>query len=83
MTHRFGALFGRYTRNHLPIVAAVNSKILVGCQNDGIGKRFGHANKASIGEAHGNVGYFSISFVTGSMLWESPKATTTARRRTN
>jgi hypothetical protein len=36
-------------------VATVNSKILVGREDDGIGERFGHANEASIGEAHGNV----------------------------
>jgi hypothetical protein len=29
---------------------------LVGRDDDRIGKRFGHANEASIGEAHGNVG---------------------------
>jgi hypothetical protein len=39
-------------------VATVNSEILVGREDDGIGKRFGHANEASIGEAHGNVGIF-------------------------
>jgi hypothetical protein len=39
-------------------VAAVDSEILVGRQDDGIGKRFGHTNEASIGEAHGNVGVF-------------------------
>ena len=51
-------LFGRHTRNHLSTVATVNSEILVGRQDDRIGKRFGHANEASIGEAHGNVGVF-------------------------
>jgi hypothetical protein len=40
----------------LTAVATVNSEILVGSEDDGIGKRFGHANEASIGEAHGNVG---------------------------
>jgi hypothetical protein len=39
-------------------VATVNSKILVGRQDDGVGKRFRHANEASIGEAHGKVGVF-------------------------
>jgi hypothetical protein len=42
----------------LAVVATVNSEILVGREDDGIGKRFGHANEASIGEAHGNVGIF-------------------------
>jgi len=37
-------------------VATVNSEILVGGQDEGVGKRFGHANEASVGEAHGNVG---------------------------
>jgi hypothetical protein len=36
-------------------MATVNSKILVGSEDDGIGERFGHANEASIGEAHRNV----------------------------
>ena len=39
-------------------MATVDSEILVGCQDDGISKGFGHANEASIGEAHGNVGVF-------------------------
>jgi hypothetical protein len=39
-------------------VATVNSEILVGRQDDRVGKRFGHANETSIGEAHGNVGVF-------------------------
>src|ERR1700730_3644326 len=58
LTDRAWPLFGRHTRNHLPTVAAVNSEILVGRQDDWVGKRFGHANEASIGEAHGNVGVF-------------------------
>jgi hypothetical protein len=37
-------------------MATVNSEILLGSEDDGIGKRFGHANEASIGEAYGNVG---------------------------
>jgi hypothetical protein len=37
-------------------VATVNAEILVGREDDGIGKRFGHANEASIGEAHRNIG---------------------------
>jgi hypothetical protein len=37
-------------------VSTVDSKILVGRENDGIGKHFGHANEASVGEAHRNVG---------------------------
>ena len=56
MTSRAWPSFGRHTRNHLSTVATVNSEILVGRQDDGVGKRFGHANEASIGEAHGNVG---------------------------
>ena len=55
MTSRAWPSFGRHTRNHLSTVATVNSEILVGRQDDGVGKRFGHANEASIGEAHGNV----------------------------
>jgi len=56
MTYRAWPSFGRHTRNHLSTVATVNSEILVGRQDDGVGKRFGHANEASVGEAHGNVG---------------------------
>jgi len=37
-------------------VPTVNPEIVVGRQDDGISKRFGHANEASIGEAHWNVG---------------------------
>jgi hypothetical protein len=40
---------GCHTGNHLAAVATVNSEILVGREDDRIGKRFGHANEASIG----------------------------------
>jgi hypothetical protein len=40
----------------------VDSKILVGRENEGIGKRFGHANQASIGESHWNVGILLDQF---------------------
>jgi hypothetical protein len=46
----------------LTAVATVSSEILVGSEDDGIGKRFGHANEASIGEAHGNVGVLFDQF---------------------
>jgi len=36
-------------------MAAVNSEILIGRQDDGISKRFRHANEASIGQTHRNV----------------------------
>ena len=36
-------------------MAAVDPEILVGRQNDGISKSFGHANQACAGEAHRNV----------------------------
>ena len=62
MTYRAWPSFGRHTRNHLSTVATVNSEILVRRQDDGVGKRFGHANEASIGEAHGNVGVFLGQF---------------------
>jgi hypothetical protein len=52
-------------------VATVNSEILVGRQDDGVGKRFGHANEASIGEAHGNVGVFLDQF--GNWLYVQRK----------
>jgi hypothetical protein len=42
----------------LAAVATINAEVLVGRQNYGIRKCFGHANEASIGEAHGNVGVF-------------------------
>jgi hypothetical protein len=49
---------GRHTRNYLAAVAAINSEICIGGQDDGISERFGHANEASVGEAHGDVGVF-------------------------
>ncbi len=58
MPSRAWPSFGRHTRNHLSTVATVNTEILVGRQDDGVGKRFGHTNEASIGEAHGNIGVF-------------------------
>jgi hypothetical protein len=36
-------------------VAAVNAEIPIRREEDGILERFGHANEASIGEAHGNI----------------------------
>jgi hypothetical protein len=36
-------------------MAAVNTKISIGRQDYGIGERFGHADQAGIGEAHGYV----------------------------
>src|SRR5260370_26944500 len=48
-------LFRCNTRNYLATMAAVDPEILVGRQNDGISKRFGHANQACVGEAHRNV----------------------------
>ena len=68
MPSRAWLSFGRHTRNHLSTVATVNSEILVGRQDDGVGKCFGHANEASIGEAHGNVGVFLDQLATGSMF---------------
>jgi hypothetical protein len=47
--------FGCHTRNYLAAMAAVDPEILVGRQDDGISKRFGHANQARVGEAHRNV----------------------------
>jgi hypothetical protein len=47
---------GGHTGNHLAAAATVNSEILVGRKDAGIGKGFGPANEASIGEAHGHVG---------------------------
>ena len=54
--------FGSRTRNDLAAVPTVDSKILVGRENEGIGKRFGHANQASIGESHRNVGILLDQF---------------------
>jgi len=42
----------------LPAVSTVDSEIFVGREDDGISKRFGHANEASIGEAHRYVRIF-------------------------
>jgi hypothetical protein len=36
-------------------MASIASEILIGRQDDGISKRFGHANEASISETHRNV----------------------------
>ena len=40
----------------------VDSKILVGGENERICKRFGHANQASIGKSHRNVGILLDQF---------------------
>lgn len=37
-------------------MTAINAEVCIGRQNDGISKSFGHANEASVGEAHRNVG---------------------------
>ena len=42
----------------LAVVAAVEVEIVVGGQNDGIGGNFGHADQASVGQAHWHVGVF-------------------------
>jgi hypothetical protein len=39
-------------------VSTVDSEIFVGREDDGISERFGHANEASIGEAHRYVRMF-------------------------
>src|SRR5437667_12631846 len=44
-----------HKRDYLATMAAVDPEILVSRQNDGISKRFGHANQACVGEAHRNV----------------------------
>jgi hypothetical protein len=44
-----------YAWNDVTAVAAVNAEIGVGREDDGSGKGFGHAHKASIGEAHRHV----------------------------
>ena len=44
-----------HTGNYLATVAAVDAKVGIGSENDGIGERFGHAHEAGIGEAHGYV----------------------------
>ena len=54
--------FGSRTRNDLAAVPTVDSKILVGRENEGIVKRFGHANQASIGKSHQNVGILLDQF---------------------
>src|SRR5438874_2666140 len=38
-----------------PVILTTDPETLVGRQNDGISKRFGHANQACVGEAHRNV----------------------------
>jgi hypothetical protein len=39
-------------------MTAINAEVLVGREDDGIRKSFGHTNEASIGETHGDVGIF-------------------------
>jgi hypothetical protein len=46
-------------------MAAVEVEILVGRQNGGISKRFGHANQACVGEAHRNVRELFDQFKNG------------------
>src|SRR6266481_2779272 len=46
LTYRVWPSFGRHTRNHLSTVATVNSEILARRLDDGVSKRFGHANEA-------------------------------------
>ena len=36
-------------------MAAINTEISIGRENDGIGERFSHAHEAGIGEAHGHI----------------------------
>jgi len=43
-------------------MAAIDSEILVRCQDDGISEDFSHTNKAGIRKAHGNVGIFLDQF---------------------
>ena len=66
-------LFWHHTGNHLAAVATVNSEILVGCEQDGIDKRFGHANQASIGEAHRNVGILLDQLQNGFHVLGKPE----------
>jgi hypothetical protein len=42
----------------LPAMTAVIFEIRIGSEYQGIGKSLGHANEASIGEAHGEVRVF-------------------------
>jgi len=43
-------------------MATVDSEIFISSQNDGISKRFGHTNYASVGEAHRKVSIFFDQF---------------------
>src|SRR5215467_8725515 len=53
-TFSFQQSFRRHAGNYLAAVATINSEVLIGCENDGIGKRFSHAQQARVGEAHQN-----------------------------
>src|SRR5207244_4572680 len=81
--------FRRHTRNYLATMAAVDPEILVGRQNDGISKRFGHANQACVGEAHRNVRVLLDqspnlgALLRRRALLASSKATNRARRRSS
>lgn len=39
-------------------MSTINTKISVGRKDNGVGKRLGHANEASVGEAHRNTRIF-------------------------
>jgi hypothetical protein len=41
-------------------MAAVGLEVLVGCHNHGIGKRFGHANQACVGETQFKNGLYAV-----------------------
>ena len=47
-----------HTRNHLPAMPAIDAEVGIGGENDRVGKRFGHAHKAGVGQAHGHVCVF-------------------------
>jgi hypothetical protein len=45
-------------RNDLAAMAAIDAKVGVGGQDDGVGERLGHPHAAGIGEGHRDVGVF-------------------------
>ena len=46
------------TGNDLPAMPAIDAKVRIGREYDRVRKRFGHAHKAGVGEAHGHVYVF-------------------------
>ena len=47
---------------------AIDAKVGIGGENDRVRKRFGHAHKAGVGEAHGHVCVFLQELTNQSLV---------------